>query len=85
MAQRKRIALIFNVNKNWMGGTYYILNLINALNTLPDRDKPEILLLCQTEDDYKYAWEYTSYPHLSCRLTFKPKRFDMTNGKAGAD
>lgn len=78
MAQRKRIALIFNVNKNWMGGTYYILNLINALNTLPDRDKPEILLLCQTEDDYKYAWEYTSYPHLSCRLTFKPKRFDMT-------
>ena len=77
MVRRKRIGLIFTVDPNWMGGTYYILNLINALNTLPDSQKPELILLCSSEDDYRYAKDYTKYPFLSYRLTFKPKKIDI--------
>ena len=68
MARRKRIALIFGVNKDWMGGTYYVLNIIEALNTLPEDEKPEIILLCKSESDYRYAEEYTGYPHLTFRI-----------------
>lgn len=63
MAERKRLALIFGVYRDWMGGTYYVLNLINALNTLPEDTKPEIILLC-TREDFDFAEEYTHYPML---------------------
>lgn len=71
MAERKRLGLIFSVNRSWMGGTYYVLNLIYALNTLADSEKPEIVLLCKTEDDFKFATDYTEYPYLSYRLSQK--------------
>lgn len=63
MAQRKRIALIFSVNPNWMGGTYYVLNIINALDSLPDEEKPEILL-CSSMADFQFALRNVSYPYL---------------------
>ncbi len=67
MAQRKRIALIFRINKNWMGGTYYILNLINALNSLPDPDKPRITLLVNDKSDYEYVAKHVPYPYMDYR------------------
>lgn len=77
MATRKRIALIFSVNKNWMGGTYYVLNLICALGTLPEEDRPEIVLLCKSDSDFDYAVEYSGYPLLKKRLTFAPSKEDL--------
>lgn len=77
MAERKRIGLIFSINKNWMGGTYYILNLINAINTLPDSNKPTLLLLCSTIKEYEYAKAQTHYPYLDYRLVFKKKKVDI--------
>lgn len=63
MAERKRIGIIYRMNKGWMGGTYYILNLIAALNTLPDEEKPCIVVLCKKED-FDYVREYSGYPYL---------------------
>ncbi|MDE6498664.1 MAG: glycosyltransferase family 4 protein [Muribaculaceae bacterium] len=71
MAARKRLGLIFTVDRKWMGGTYYVLNLIYALSTLPDAEKPEIVLLCKSEEDYRLAVEYTGYPYLSFRKSQK--------------
>lgn len=68
MVERKRIALIFNVNPNWMGGTYYILNIINTLNSLPDKQKPEIFLLVTNDSDFEYAQTYTNYPYVYKRI-----------------
>lgn len=48
-----------------MGGTYYVLNLINALGTLPEEEKPEITLLCKSEADFDYARRYCDYPLLT--------------------
>lgn len=55
MAERKRIALIFRIYKEWMGGTYYIINLINSFNYLPDNEKPEIEIICDTDFEFNYV------------------------------
>lgn len=64
MAERKRIALIFRIYKEWMGGTYYIINLINSFNYLPDNEKPEIEIICDTDFEFNYVKKNTSYPYI---------------------
>ncbi len=64
MAERKNIALLFSYNEAWIGGTYYIISLINALNDLPDEEKPNIIVVCKTDDDFDVA-KATHYPFLS--------------------
>lgn len=63
MARRKRIGLIFCVNPNWMGGTHYVLNIINTLNYLPDEEKPQIFLV-SNPTDFQFAKNYVDYPYL---------------------
>lgn len=64
MAQRKKIALIFSYSENWIGGTYYILNLIHALKHLSEKDRPEICLCTEAQKDFDYVKQQTNYPHL---------------------
>lgn len=45
MDDRKRITLIYQYNDNWIGGTYYILNIVKSLNYLPDAEKPFVILI----------------------------------------
>lgn len=63
MAERKNIALFFSYNEGWIGGTYYILSLIHALNQLPDESKPNLIIVCNTDDEFMLAKE-TNYPYL---------------------
>jgi glycosyltransferase involved in cell wall biosynthesis len=46
---RLRIGILFNVSRNWLGGVYYIVNLVNALNHLDEDDKPELFLFHSEE------------------------------------
>ena len=64
MDSRKRIGLLFRYNENWIGGTYYLLNLVHALNALPDRTKPEIAIITEREKNFLYVKEETNYPYL---------------------
>jgi len=64
MVKRKHIALIFSYNENWIGGTYYILNLACALNALPDEQKPEITLFTSKKKDFIFFSRETKYPYL---------------------
>jgi glycosyltransferase involved in cell wall biosynthesis len=66
MAKRKQVGLIFSYNENWIGGSYYILNLINALNTLDDSKKPSITIFSWNDKEYNHIIE-TGYPYLSFR------------------
>lgn len=88
MVKRKRIGIIYKMEKGWMGGTYYILNLITALNTLPDDEKPTIVVLCKKED-FNDVIKYTGYPYLeyggrfrlSFRISVMNKLYYMFFGK----
>ena len=63
MGRRKRIGIFFSYNSNWIGGTYYWLNWVNALNTLPDSEKPEIVIL-SSKRNFQYVQSETQYPYL---------------------
>jgi glycosyltransferase involved in cell wall biosynthesis len=61
--RRIRLGILFYHNDNWIGGSYYILNLINSLNTISDNSKPEISILSDRESDYEFL-KQTNYPYL---------------------
>ncbi|NEU06800.1 glycosyltransferase family 4 protein [Flavihumibacter sp. R14] len=65
MAERKRIGLTYSYNEGWIGGTYYIENLISALNTLDDKDKPHISLITNYKADFKSVKMRLNYPYIS--------------------
>jgi len=44
MENRLRLGIIFKYSANWLGGIFYIINVVKTLNFLDDRDKPEIFL-----------------------------------------
>lgn len=69
MVKRLKIALNYSYNEAWIGGTYYIENLIWALNSLPENQKPKILILSSLEN-YKKLQERVNYPYLSHHKTF---------------
>ncbi len=66
MAKRYRIILQYSYNDGWIAGSYYILNLIEALKLLPDSEKPQITLLYNSKDGIELV-EKIAYPY----LTFK--------------
>jgi len=66
-----KLGIIFNFSASWLGGIFYIINVVKTLNFLDDRDKPEIYLfhapaLSRFLDhfDYPYLnlveWEFPS-------------------------
>ncbi len=65
MAKRTRIGLIFSYDENWIGGAYYILNIVHALNTLSDVKKPHIVVLATKMEDFELLKNSTQYPYLS--------------------
>jgi glycosyltransferase involved in cell wall biosynthesis len=63
MKIRKKFGLIFSYDEQWIGGTYYTINLIHALNVLAEEDKPEVVAFSNDKDFIKLQKE-TQYPYL---------------------
>lgn len=63
MGERIRIGIFFNYNENWIGGVYYILNLIEALKLLPEDQQPEISIFYSSEKDLASV-RRIGYPHI---------------------
>ena len=57
MAQRIKLGLVFKYDEAWVAGSYYILNLIHALKTLPLEIQPEIILFTDRLEDSKRVEE----------------------------
>ena len=64
MAQRKRVGLVFSYNENWMGGTYYFVNLVKALHTVSERLKPIITVIGSSHEGFTFLKNETKYPYL---------------------
>jgi glycosyltransferase involved in cell wall biosynthesis len=62
--RRKKIGLIYNYDENWVGGAYYIENLVFALDKLEEKFKPEVFLFSSDEHFESFKIK-TSYPYLS--------------------
>ena len=61
--KRKKIGILFTHNENWIGGTYYLLNLISSFKVLNEKDKPEIIIISKKQEDFEVA-KSTNYPYL---------------------
>ena len=68
MAERRKIGLVYTYNENWIGGTYYIENLILSFNKLTDLEKPSIVLLVGNHNEEKKAKQRILYPYLNFQL-----------------
>jgi len=57
---RKKIGLLLLGGNEWVGGLYYVLNIIKSLDYLPDSEKPEVYVFYGNEiaknhlDELKY-------------------------------
>ncbi|MFN5620543.1 MAG: glycosyltransferase family 4 protein [Flavobacteriales bacterium] len=49
--KRVRVGILFSYSENWIGGSYYLLNLISALKLIEDHRKPEIVVFYKDEKD----------------------------------
>ncbi len=62
MAQRIKLGLVFKYDEAWVAGSYYILNLLQALKTLPTEKQPQIILFTDRIEDQQrieklgYQW-----------------------------
>jgi len=76
MVTRKCIGILYSYNSNWIGGSYYIQNLIQAIKSLPDEERPELKIICRRKDDfdsireifYPYAQVFTLQYSIPARI-----------------
>jgi len=43
--KRKTIGLIFTGNENWIGGLYYIVNIVKAIGFIPKQKRPDVVII----------------------------------------
>ena len=64
MARRRKIGIIYNYNENWIGGTYYIQNLITALKCTSTNDIPKLYIYTEKDEHFDQLKVATVYPFL---------------------
>jgi glycosyltransferase involved in cell wall biosynthesis len=64
MVKRIKILVSYSYDENWIGGTYYIQNLILALNKIEDGLKPQLLIVTNKIEDYDSLRKLTNYPYI---------------------
>jgi len=64
MTERARIGIYYKWDKSWMGGFYYIQNLLISLNFQSDTEKPIIDFYCRDFEVFEKISKASSYPFL---------------------
>ncbi|NCO85034.1 MAG: glycosyltransferase family 4 protein [Rhodobacterales bacterium] len=59
----RNIGILFDINEGWIGGSYYLRNLVAALGMLPAEEQPVATLISARPDSVRFMQE-TGYPHL---------------------
>ena len=68
MAQRKQVGLLYTYDERWIGGTYYVLNIINALHRLPKKQQPIVVLFTENAANFEEVKKITSYQYLKLHI-----------------
>jgi glycosyltransferase involved in cell wall biosynthesis len=63
MNYRKKLGIKFEYNDQWIGGTYYYLNLIQVLKNIDTSNQPIIVIFSKVKD-FNYVAEHTKYQYL---------------------
>jgi glycosyltransferase involved in cell wall biosynthesis len=82
MGKKFKLGFLFSYNDNWIGGTYYVLNLINSLNLLNDKNLPIIKIFYSDSNDLQIL-QKIKYPQLEivniteCQPSFLKRVFNF--------
>jgi glycosyltransferase involved in cell wall biosynthesis len=64
MARERRIGLIYNYNDNWIGGVYYVQNLIRSLCLLPKNEQIKLHILTSNKKALEELEQITGYSNM---------------------
>jgi glycosyltransferase involved in cell wall biosynthesis len=68
---RKKLSIVFENSDNWIGGTYYFLNLASSFKHLDEAVQPEVIVFSWKSEDLQ-LFKQTGYRHLSHRSFYIP-------------
>lgn len=68
MGKRLCLGFVYLWDETWLGGVYYAQNLLKALNTLPDEEKPVVHLYCLNDKAFYSLQCHTAYPYMEKTL-----------------
>lgn len=63
--KRPVIGIPFNYDESWIGGTYYIKNLVSSLNLVPALKQPDVWIISHSEKSFDFIKQSTGYPRLN--------------------
>lgn len=58
-----KVGIVYDVDENWIAGSYYVENLISALRTVSG-DKPVLKIYSRKQSEFDNLQRTTGYPHL---------------------
>ncbi len=64
MKEKLRIGIYFTSGSNWLGGVYYLINLVNSFNYLPQEEQEEISFVVFYNDESERFIKLFSFPHV---------------------
>lgn len=71
-SRRATIGILYQPDKNWIAGAYYVQNIVYALGQYcSKKTMPHIIIFCNTKVDFDEFKKHTNYPLLSCHLLIK--------------
>ena len=71
MDKRLRLGLVYLWDESWLGGYYYVLNLLRALDTLSDDRKPFVRLYCLKDEAFDHLKADSGYEYLEKTIVRK--------------
>ncbi len=78
----KRIGLLYSYNENWIGGSYYIQNLVNSFHTVEQTKKPELFVFTNSAEEYQTIVDATHYPYMTRATLPRYSLFERAINKA---
>ncbi|MBD9678445.1 glycosyltransferase family 4 protein [Pseudomonas sp. PDM18] len=75
--KRPVIGIPFNYDESWIGGTYYIKNLVSSLNLIAPAKQPDVWIISHSETSFEFIQKGTGYPRLNW---IKPGQIDGIDG-----
>jgi hypothetical protein len=64
MKMRKTIAIPFNYDESWIGGAYYVKNLVSSFTLLGEDERPDVYLICHEKSSFDFMKKGTGYERL---------------------
>ncbi len=72
MSRPPKLGLMFSYREGWIGGSYYLLNLISALKVLDDHERPKLTVFASSDDELELV-RALAYPRATYRVLAEPR------------